>query len=196
MSQPPGRRERKRLETADRLATAAWVLFEREGFDRVTMESIAAAADVAKGTLYKHFPVKEALLLHYFHRQLQSEQPKIMARLESVDGTRERLRTLFAIVTDWSEQQRDYLPHYLHYRMSSTGQSPRSGIDRLFAWLIESGITRGELRRDLSPETAVHYLSFLQLGVLLRWLNTPGLSLREEFEQMLTLCLDGLDSEA
>jgi AcrR family transcriptional regulator len=196
MTHTPGRRERKRLETTDRLAATAWDLFEGEGFERVTMESIAAAADVAKGTLYKHFPMKEALLLHHFHRQLQLEQPKIMARLESIDGSRERLRTLFAIVADWSEQRRAYLPHYLHYRMSTPGRSRRSGIDRLFGWLIESGIARGELRSDLSPETGVYYISFLYLGVLLRWLNTPGLSLQEEFEQMLSLYLDGLGGEA
>jgi AcrR family transcriptional regulator len=53
-----GRRERKRLQLLDFLADTAWGLFESEGFAAVTMERIADVADVAKGTLYKHFPVK------------------------------------------------------------------------------------------------------------------------------------------
>ena len=64
----PGLRERKRLQTLDLLTRSAYTLFETHGYDSVTMEQIAAQAGVSKGTLYNHFPVKEALLAHYFHQ--------------------------------------------------------------------------------------------------------------------------------
>jgi AcrR family transcriptional regulator len=156
------------------------------------MEAIATAADVAKGTLYKYFPVKEALLQHRFHNQMLAEQSAILARLEKIPDTRGRLKTFFVISAEWSQRHRSYLPHYLHFRMTPEGRGSRSGTDRIFAWVIESGIRSGELRRDLSPETGVHYLSFLYLGVMLRWLNTPDLNLNDEFDGMLTLFLDGL----
>lgn len=35
------------------------------------MKRIAATADVSKVTLYKHSPVKEALLRHIFHCELR-----------------------------------------------------------------------------------------------------------------------------
>jgi AcrR family transcriptional regulator len=196
MPQPAGRRERKRQQTLDRLAEIAWKLFEEQGFEQVTMEAIAAEADVAKGTLYKHFPVKAALLQHQFHIELQAQQAGILARLEKIPGARERLRALFAIIADWSEQRRHYLPHYLHFRMSCAGRARRSGIDRLFTWLIEAGMKSGELRGDLEPEAAAHYLSLLHLGVLLRWLSHNELSLSAEFERMLSLYLDGLGGES
>ncbi len=41
------------------------------------MEQIAASADIAKGTLYKYFPDKEALLAHQF----QLESVAVMAPL-------------------------------------------------------------------------------------------------------------------
>ena len=47
-----GRRERKRIQTLDHLAATAFSLFEQHGYDAVTMEQIAAQADVSKGTLY------------------------------------------------------------------------------------------------------------------------------------------------
>jgi phosphohistidine swiveling domain-containing protein len=77
-----GRRERKRQQTMNHLADTAWQLFETHGFETVTMETIAETADVAKGTLYNYFPVKEALLRHHLHRELADRMPKILAVLE------------------------------------------------------------------------------------------------------------------
>ena len=56
---PPAlnRRERKRHEMADKLACAAFSLFEHDSFESVTMEQIARAADVSRGTLYNYFPI-------------------------------------------------------------------------------------------------------------------------------------------
>ncbi|MET0090675.1 MAG: TetR/AcrR family transcriptional regulator [Candidatus Thiodiazotropha sp.] len=191
-----GRRERNHQELINRLAETAWTLFEAQGFDQVTMEAVAAAADVAKATLYKHFPVKEALLQHHFHRQLDAEQGGILSRLEQLPTTRERLHAFFALSAEWSEEHRVYLPHYLHFRMSSAGAGQRSGTDRIFSWIIEAGLQNRDLRQTLPPQEAVHYLSFLYLGVLLRWLNTPGLSLADEFERMLNIYLDGTENRA
>lgn len=196
MTKSTGRRERKRLQTIDKLAETAWKLFEERGFEQVTMEAIAEAADVAKATLYKHFPVKESLLLHRFHHQMKAEQPGILARLEKIPDTRGRLRAFFHITAEWSERHRGYLPHYLHFRMNPAGRGSRSGTDSVFTWLIEAGIQRGELSRDLSPETGVHYLTFLYLGALLRWLSTPNLILNDELDGVVALFLDGMGRES
>ena len=51
-AEPPGRRERKRSRTLDHLAATAFALFEARGYDAVTMEQVAAEADVASvGTM-------------------------------------------------------------------------------------------------------------------------------------------------
>ena len=194
MSETVGRRERKRRQTADHLAETAWSLFESRGFEQVTMEAIAEAADVAKGTLYKHFLVKEALLVHTFHAQLKSTLPALLERLEGIAGVRERLRTFFMLSADWSESRRAYLPHYLRFRMQPNGDAAvgRSGTDLIFAHILETGIGSGELRDDLPLQACVHYLSFLYLATLLRWLDSPNLSLTREFEAMLSLFIDGL----
>lgn len=44
------------------LATTAWELFERDGFDATTMSAIAEKAGVSRRTLFNHVPSKEALL--------------------------------------------------------------------------------------------------------------------------------------
>ncbi|MFJ3670504.1 TetR/AcrR family transcriptional regulator [Streptomyces sp. NPDC090106] len=62
-SAPIGRRERKKAATRQAIADAALRLFLERGYDDVGIREIADAADVSTTTLFKHFPVKEALVL-------------------------------------------------------------------------------------------------------------------------------------
>ncbi|WP_329394804.1 TetR/AcrR family transcriptional regulator [Streptomyces melanogenes] len=59
---PAGRRERKKAATRQALADAALRLFLERGYEQVGIREIADAADVSTTTLFKHFPVKEALV--------------------------------------------------------------------------------------------------------------------------------------
>jgi len=59
MSVPSNRRSRKRLATRQEISNAATRLFWERGFDRVTVDEIAAAADVGRMTVFNHFPRKE-----------------------------------------------------------------------------------------------------------------------------------------
>jgi len=57
----PGRRERKKAEVRQRISDAATALFLDRGFDQVSVSEIAEAADVARPTVFAHFPRKEDL---------------------------------------------------------------------------------------------------------------------------------------
>ena len=59
MSIPSDRRARKRLATRQGISNAATLLFIERGFDHVTVDEIAAAADVGRMTVFNHFPRKE-----------------------------------------------------------------------------------------------------------------------------------------
>jgi AcrR family transcriptional regulator len=59
MSIPSDRRSRKRLAMRQAISNAATLLFVERGFDHVTVDEIAAAADVGRMTVFNHFPRKE-----------------------------------------------------------------------------------------------------------------------------------------
>jgi AcrR family transcriptional regulator len=61
-----GLRARKKARTHDTIAEAAISLFLARGFDQVSINDIAAAAEVSKPTLFRYFATKEDLVLHRF----------------------------------------------------------------------------------------------------------------------------------
>ncbi len=61
MTQTPGRRERKKQQTRQKIATVALKLFIERGFEQVTVNEVAEAADVSVNTVYNYFPTKEDL---------------------------------------------------------------------------------------------------------------------------------------
>jgi AcrR family transcriptional regulator len=194
-----GRRERKRQQTLDHLSATAFELFEVHGYDSVTMEQIAAAADVAKGTLYNHFPVKEALLAHQFRQELATDMDLLRQAICERCDFRGRLSKLLAISADWCEARRTYLPHYLRFRflsaanLGSASADPeiRSGMDRVYETLILQAQEAGELRADLAPDQLASLLQHLYLAALVRWLTQPGLALTVEFAAIVALFMDG-----
>ncbi|MBC2877924.1 MULTISPECIES: TetR/AcrR family transcriptional regulator [Streptomyces] len=59
----PGLRERKKLQTRQKLMRVAVELFEERGYDKVSVAEIAAAAEVSKMTVFNYCGSKEDILV-------------------------------------------------------------------------------------------------------------------------------------
>ncbi|MEY9934655.1 AcrR family transcriptional regulator [Catenulispora sp. GP43] len=76
MIEQPGRRERKKAATRQKIADTALRLFAERGYDAVGIREVAAEADVAVTTLFAHFSSKEALV---FEQDEDFEQRLVQA---------------------------------------------------------------------------------------------------------------------
>lgn len=194
-----GRRERKRTQTLDHLAATAFALFEQHGYEAVTMEQIAEQADVSKGTLYNHFPVKEALLAHQFHAELAAGGAQLRPLIEAQTGFAARLSVLLSASADWCNVRRPYLAPYFRYRFASADLAARgrdtdkrSGFEAVFMALIDAGQRSGELDTRLDAEHLAGLFEYLYLGTLMRWLARPEMDLHAGFSAAIDLFLNGI----
>jgi AcrR family transcriptional regulator len=74
------RREREFQQRESHILSAALALFNRDDWQTVTIDQIAAKAEIGKGTVYKHFDSKDeiyAKLVVEFHRGVLREIRKI-----------------------------------------------------------------------------------------------------------------------
>lgn len=187
---------RKRKRTTDHIAAVASTLFERHGYEAVTMEQIATEADVARGTLYNHFPVKDAVLAHGIHVQLAQDLEPLMQEVLSRGSFVSRLATLLEASARWWEEHRQYAVPYLRYRFQEVrdgrpGDPPSSGMIAVYTRLIAEAQEVKEVRADAPPDRLAHYLHFLYLGAVMAWLGGDEAALSDELAKVLEFFMEG-----
>lgn len=85
-------RDNKKTQTRAALRAAAFRLFRTKGFDRTTVDEIAAEAGVSRTTFFRYFPTKEAVVFDrgrevgkVFRRWI-AERPRRENPLEAFEG--------------------------------------------------------------------------------------------------------------
>lgn len=172
--------ERKKEETKKKIITVAMELFNKQGFDQTTVDQIALEADVAKGTIYNHFPVKEAIIGEYIKRDIENRKPEIIRELQELPDTRSRLTATFSKSLEWAEVgiKKDLFKKFYAYRRQTFEQTIRdrslkSGFHLGLEYIISLGKENREIRKDIPTEILAMQLESLFDTTLVRWLIIP-----------------------
>jgi AcrR family transcriptional regulator len=98
---------RTRENTERRIIEAAYFLFYRKGFTRVTMDEIAARARFTKRTLYGHFRSKDDLLSATLQRYSELDHERLRVIAERLPrGTIEMVDSFFGQLFEWAGKPR------------------------------------------------------------------------------------------
>ena len=170
-------RARQRQERGEAILAAALRLFGERPYAAVRMEDIAAAAGLAKGTLYLHFADKDAIVVALgrglLDRMADAMAP-VTAAVESGGLTAAQgLERVVAVWDDayWAEQGLfrilvlDRPQLLLEFTTGADGRGPR--VLAPVEALVAAGQVSGELRGTSPPEVVSHALWALFVGALL-----------------------------
>jgi TetR/AcrR family transcriptional regulator, regulator of autoinduction and epiphytic fitness len=184
----------------DAIVEAVNRLLISKGYDAMTVDAVAAEVGVAKASLYKHFPSKEALACAAMVRVLQRTQAELdrLQALPEIDA----IGRLRALVT-WTLQAQlaGTMPSLPHQNMSLYGVLMADGgylmalmgvSQRLSAW-IEAAQAAGQLSNQLPTEVVLYTLFARACDPVLGLLRASG---RYDEAQIVALivqtCFDGL----
>lgn len=101
----PGLRERRKALTAAELEAAAYRLFEERGFDNVTVDDIAAEADVSRRTFFRYFASKEDVLLADHFVQLARLRDAMADRPQDEPIVTALRNALLSLTSDFEERK-------------------------------------------------------------------------------------------
>ena len=146
------------IRNRERVLEAAKVVFSAGG-PEASLEAVARKAGVGIGTLYRHFPTREALFEAVYRREVQqlselAEQLKSEA--DPVDALRRWLRSNVEFVAT-----KKGMSAALALAVQSTSELTAFSFDRLtkaVGALLDRAVAAGEIRSDISPEDLLRAL--------------------------------------
>jgi AcrR family transcriptional regulator len=146
------------IRNRERVLEAAKVVFSAGGPD-ASLEAVARQAGVGIGTLYRHFPTREALFEAVYRREVEhlaelAEQLK--AEMPPVDALRHWLRSNVEFVAT-----KKGMSAALALAVNNSSELTAYSFERLtkaVGRLLDRAIAAGEIRADISPEDLLRAL--------------------------------------
>lgn len=172
----PSARETKRLQTRERLMGAAIAEFKRSGIAAADVGAIVAAAGVAHGTFFFHFPTKEHVLLELERREEERIAKQLARHSASKRDLSSTLKEAVRLVVGLERRLgavlfKDFLALHFSQTRPPADESREHPVIVLVAQEIEHAQQLGRVDPDVNPmNSAVFFL----LGLYALLITTHG----------------------
>jgi TetR/AcrR family transcriptional regulator, regulator of autoinduction and epiphytic fitness len=193
-------RQKVHLAREDAIVSAVKRLLAEKGYDQMTVDEVAAEVGIAKASLYKHFPSKEALaaaamvqMMELALRQAQAQQDRLGAsaidRLKAI--TRWTLQTQLAGEMPTLPAENSALRNALiAHKGYMDGLMKLS--DQLGEWIVQAQAD-GTVNRALPPEAVLYTVFARACDPVLGFLKAGGSHSDEQIvDWVMSTCFDGL----
>jgi AcrR family transcriptional regulator len=136
------------------LVGAAYALFSKRGFDDVTLDQIAEAAGVTKGSLYHHYDSKHALMVAACNYYYRTYQQRLNRELAPIADPLEKLRhalsaSIRSCVVDCESRvfTAEIFAHALQdAQLRSSWAQFYDSVREMYVGLVEAARVSGQLR--------------------------------------------------
>jgi TetR/AcrR family transcriptional regulator, transcriptional repressor for nem operon len=194
---------RKGERTKEFILEQSAALFNKQGYASTSLSDIMAATKLEKGGIYNHFANKEVLMQEAFLFAVQQVEARYNSLLEDRRDSRSRLHAVLEVFKSFLTDPpvRGGCP-MLNAAIEADDALPalRPSVRRaLEGWrtaikgILERGIARGELRRDLDPEGfSSVMLAALEGAVMLSKMYRDPVHI-ERVLRFLEVQIDGLE---
>ncbi len=197
------KRQRRKDARPAEIIAAAMRLWAERGFSATRLEDVAAGANIAKGTIYRYFPSKEALFEAALQDRIVATMDRAKEMVQGFDGpTRAMLGRFFEAIR--AELVEAGSSVFLRVLLSEGHRFPElvaryekvvlsRGMSTVRA-ILAAGVARGDLRPeavDCDPRIIMAPAMMLSLwGTVF---TTEGLpDIRAALDQHVTILVDGL----
>jgi AcrR family transcriptional regulator len=173
-------------------------LFKEKGYRATTLEDIAAAVGMLKGSLYYYIRSKEELLYLVVRDPVRQAYNKLEEIVTSQAPVHVKIAQAIANHMTLFHQHYPHIAVYLHDYHHLMQQLQKNIIEtpkhyhRLWAILLQQGVEQGELRPDLDVKVA-GYAILGMCNWVYRWYDPGGVRSAEDIATIFTkLILEGL----
>ena len=150
----------KGLSPQERIAEAALNLIAEHGLAGVTMSAVARQADVARQTLYNHYPDVESIVTSVIEQHEQMGLAQVRRLLEGHEGAAAKLEQL--ILHSVTMGAHDHALASLESSLSPGAQevlrTHRGRTEEMVIEILEEGVAEGVFRPDLDPQADATFI--------------------------------------
>ncbi|MEU5879319.1 TetR/AcrR family transcriptional regulator [Spirillospora sp. NPDC047279] len=197
---PLGRRERKKLQTKERIVDCAVALFASRGYDLTTMEDIGEGADVSRATVFNYFARKEDIVIEVFGRRRARLAELVAEAMERTGDTPGRLHHVLTGLVGLYQDEPAAGRAILRAWLRAGGPLMPNAADSaaLFTEIVRAGQVQGDVPPDLDVTLAGLVILDAYIGALFRWVDDEDgrYDLEENLMATLDLLLAGITRDS
>jgi AcrR family transcriptional regulator len=146
------------VRNRERVLEAAKVVFSAGGAD-ASLEAVARAADVGIGTLYRHFPTREALFEAVYRREVQQLADlaeELKQEAQPVEALRHWMRSIVEFVA--TKKGMSAALALVAYKNTELLSYSFDRLTRAIGGLLDRAVATRQIRDDISPEDVLRAL--------------------------------------
>ena len=197
-------REKKKIETKNKIFEVAGRLFKEKGFENTTVDEITTKAGIAKGTFFNYFSTKEMLLLYFGEQKEELIYDLIEKESMKHIPIKTKIKNILVFIAESCEKDKELTKLFIfestrymgHFCFGSDYNKCKDRFHRLTEFiydLLEESAKNGEIKAGIDIRKAAEIISGVHFHSLLVWLKSENeISFSNDISEKIDMLFEGI----